>query len=104
MVAGTEEFEIDRLQDYMEDIEASCTTPLELSIPASDMVTLCLEGLQETSTKPCQLVLLRYGCRGLTFQWASLDVYSCCLYYCLMDYLYIFFPNKVKIMVIKTDV
>jgi len=56
---GTEEFEIDRLHDYIEDTEATCSSPLDLTIPSSATITLCMDSTDETSTKPCQLVLIR---------------------------------------------
>lgn len=58
-IDGSEDFETDRLRDYMEDTEASCSSDLELHLPSAATITLCLDTVKRNPNKPCQLVLFR---------------------------------------------
>lgn len=58
-VVGSDGFEEDRLLDYMDDIEASCSNDLEVNIPSAATITLCMDTVDRNPKKPCQLVILR---------------------------------------------
>ncbi|XP_045166169.2 uncharacterized protein LOC123529728 [Mercenaria mercenaria] len=58
-IDGSESFEEDRLLDYMENTEASCSNDLEVNIPSAAVVTLCMDTVDRNPNKPCQVVLFR---------------------------------------------
>lgn len=58
-IDGSEGFEQDRLLDYMEDTEASCSNDIEVNIPSAATITLCMDTVDRNPNKPCQLVIFR---------------------------------------------
>ena len=56
---GSEGFEEDRLLDYMDDVEASCSNDLEVNIPSAAVITLCMDTVDRNPNKPCHVVLFR---------------------------------------------
>ncbi|KAH3848232.1 uncharacterized protein LOC127873875 [Dreissena polymorpha] len=66
-IDGSDEFETDRLQDYMEDVKASCYKNLELSLPSVGSVSICLDKVEAQKHKPCQFIIFRgSGMEGST--------------------------------------
>ncbi|KAK3591605.1 hypothetical protein CHS0354_013788 [Potamilus streckersoni] len=58
-IDGSEEFEMERLLDYLEDTDTSCADELEVALPMSKHIHLCQEKQKKDKGRKCQLVIIR---------------------------------------------
>ncbi|KAL4238172.1 hypothetical protein ACF0H5_002884 [Mactra antiquata] len=57
-IDGSYNFEEDRLLAYMEDTSATCHNHLEVTIPSTSSINLCLDTPEKNPQQPCHLLIL----------------------------------------------